>query len=112
LVLWSAAAGKVLVELKTSPDCYPGVIAFSPDGKYLASSGTDATGTPDGRVPIQVWDIRSGKLVSQSKSNAGIVYALAFSNDGTFLAAGDSDRNIQLYDTRKWEKTHLINANT
>jgi WD40 repeat protein len=62
-------------------------IAFSPDGKILASAGKD-------RV-IRLWHPTTGKSLKELTGHTGIVVALAFSPDSKRLASamryGDDD---------------------
>jgi WD40 repeat protein len=53
--------------------------AFSPDGKYLASSGEDG--------PIRLWEPRTGKLVRRFQGPNQRVYSIAFSPDSKQLAS-------------------------
>jgi WD40 repeat protein len=53
-------------------------VAFSPDGKRLASAGQDAT--------IKIWDPATGKEVRSLDGSPDAVEALAFSADGKLLA--------------------------
>src|SRR5215213_7985110 len=53
--------------------------SFSPDGKYLASSGEDG--------PIRLWEPRTGKLVRRFQGPNQRVYSIAFSPDGKQLAS-------------------------
>lgn len=64
-------------------------IAFSPDGKLLASADG---GLGDDRAVVRLWDTETGKLVGTVKNPDGpggaSACAVAFSPDGKILAAG------------------------
>uniref|UniRef100_A0A3Q2X1I8 Uncharacterized protein n=1 Tax=Haplochromis burtoni TaxID=8153 RepID=A0A3Q2X1I8_HAPBU len=56
-------------------------LAFSPNGKFLASGATD------GRVLL--WDIGHGLMVGELKGHTDTIYSLRFSRDGEILASGE-----------------------
>jgi WD40 repeat protein len=102
--LWDAASGKIVHELRGHKEMTPNnyssmlyAVAFSSDGKYLA--------TADKVGHIVVWDVRTGKELGtceapimytwdpvQRLHSIGGVRALAFSPDGTKLAAGGTGK--------------------
>jgi WD40 repeat protein len=66
-------------------------LAFSPDGKTLATGGGNGT--------IKLWDVAAGKATASLEGHAGSVWAVAFSPDGKALVAGSGrlDRQRQQY---------------
>ena len=65
-------------------------VAFSPDGKTLASGGGDNV--------IHLWDVETGKSKMTLIGHTHWVFSLAFSPDGKTLASGSVDSDIRLWD--------------
>ena len=70
-------------------------VAFSPDGKTLASGGGDNV--------IHLWDIGTGKRKMTLVGHTHWVFSLAFSPDGETLASGSVDSDIRLWDPHTGE---------
>ena len=66
-------------------------IAFSPDGRLLASGG--------GKHASRFWDLASGQFRGDGVRGKQFVVCLAFSPDGSALAAGSRDGSSGVIDT-------------
>jgi small GTP-binding protein len=65
-------------------------IAWSPDGRRIASPSYDGT--------IRIWDGEKGKLLKTLKGHEDIVCCVSWSPDGSMLASGSHDRTARLWD--------------
>ena len=61
-------------------------VAFSPDGKILATGSNDGT--------VRLWDVATRRQIgSPLTGHTGAVYSVAFSPDGKILASGKRRRH-------------------
>ncbi len=108
--LWDMASDQ-WVERSFAADMTPLHLAFSPDGKTLAVGGGKVIEEGWGyQEAIVFWDIATGQLVHSiwgapiqppprwPPFNQSLVNSIAYSPDGTLLAAGYNDGAVVLWD--------------
>jgi WD40 repeat protein len=88
ILLWNTRSGYFIrsLDYEVGSDSY---LAFSPDGRILASSKRDV---------LYLWEVASGEMVRAWKGHAEGITCIAFANGGRLLASGDHVGDILEWD--------------
>jgi WD40 repeat protein len=88
--VWDVETGRTVGSLKSQQNLVWGV-AFSPDGRRLASGSWDAT--------LKVWDVTRDQEICQCTEHGGGTFNDApFSPDGKLIASASGDQTAKLWD--------------
>jgi WD40 repeat protein/tRNA A-37 threonylcarbamoyl transferase component Bud32 len=90
--VWDAARRSLMTRIRVEDiTVYGWAIAFSPDGRTIATGGLDTL--------VRLWDVRTGTLVRELEQNVGpAVLSLGFSPDGRILAMSGGEAFASLWD--------------
>jgi WD40 repeat protein len=111
-LFWQDNAKLCSVDARTGKELPPldarqlgGCLAFSPDGKLLATENEDHT--------IRLWDRASGKVIRQFRGHRDSVSAVVFSPDGKLLASAsgstpNTDSTARIWDAATGKELHCL----
>ncbi|HTU94104.1 MAG TPA: hypothetical protein VMF69_28760, partial [Gemmataceae bacterium] len=94
-ILWELASGKERARLPGHWN-QRGALAFSSDGKLLASGSHDPGG--DMNKVVHVWELATGKELGAFRGHEQPVFGVAFSPDGKRLATASGDATTLIWD--------------
>ncbi len=117
--VWDLTTGTVRCELPSGQGDVKGekapwhegwvrAVAYSPDGKLIATGD----GYTDSRKPdlqeIRLWDSKSGKLVRSIPAHRNGVFALAFSPDSTRILSGGGENTARVWDITSGKEVQRV----
>jgi WD40 repeat protein len=100
--VWASAGGRERIDCRSKPaNGYNYGAAFSPDGRRVARGAI---------TNVVVWDAQTGQPMLTLKGHRNLVYAVAFSPNGQWLATGGEDCLVKLWDAGTGHEMHTFPA--
>ncbi len=79
-------------------------VAFSPDGRHVATGSVDHT--------IKIWEVATGRELRTLAGHIGTVKAIAFSPDAQMLASGGNDGKIKFWEAASGREAASLAGHT
>jgi WD40 repeat protein len=86
-------------------------VAFSPDGRLLASAGGDWNRQNE-PGELLLWDATTGDQLHHLRGHGGLIFSVAFSPDGRLLAAAGWDGTVRLWDALTGQARAVLRGHT
>lgn len=96
--IWDTQAGNLVTDLQMPKAASK--VDISSDGKYLVTANDDAV--------ARVWEIPSGKLVSEMRGHQGKINDVSFSPDGKQVITASEDKTARVWNTENASLIHEL----
>jgi len=101
--IWDIATGKERETIKAHSENISS-IAFSRDGRLLASGSSDHL--------IKIWDTETWQEIRVLKGHYSRVNSLAFSYDGLLLVSGGEEKTVKVWDVKTGQEKETLWGHT
>lgn len=96
LYMWTPQESKTPLIRMTGHQDLVNHIAFSPDGRYIASASFDKK--------VKLWCGKTGNFITTFVGHVGSVYQVAWSADSTYIVSASKDSTVKLWNTKDKKK--------
>jgi WD40 repeat protein/serine/threonine protein kinase len=106
---WDSADWRLQRQLRVASR-YVKCLAFSPDGRRLATGEGDLVYGDPGRV--RLWDLATLKPLGMFEGHTEPVFGLAFSPNGSRLFSASQDKTVKIWDLTTGQEALTLRAHT
>jgi WD40 repeat protein len=107
--VWNIESGKTINEIES---LRLNTVAFSNDGRYIASAITDIGDWGTAYHNFKFLDTETGKEIKSFKGHKEDVTCLAFSKDNKHIVSGSADRTLKLWDIETGKEISTLAGHT